>query len=415
MNPLDSHLDPPLGTTAIEQIVTCTLDELAPQGLFSFNAPRQTLMGEGAILKIGALLAHLGVTRVLVVADRVVHEKGLMRSMQRSLERAGISSIIFPGIEREPDETVIARAIELLVSERADFVLGFGGGSALDAAKAIALAGSTGVTLHTMAAPGFSGSRSIGLGAVPTTAGTGSEVTDISVIMRADRQHKYVIKHLDLMPDLSIVDPALMLNLPPLVTASTGIDALTHAIEAYAARSSHPLAKALAICAIQSIAEALPIVVGNGRDMAARLTMATAAYKAGLAFSNSGLGLVHAISHQIGARYQIAHGIANGILLPFVMRFNALVCQREYAAIAHMLGVTHSGMTQREQCMASIAAVSQLLADIGLPGNLAASDIRPAEFSSIAAEALADVCIKDNPRDVTEADIVQLLEEACST
>ncbi|MCL1485580.1 MAG: iron-containing alcohol dehydrogenase [Marinobacter sp.] len=295
------------------------------------------------------------------------------------------------------------------------FVLGFGGGSALDAAKAIALAGSTGVTLHTMAAPGFSGSRSIGLGAVPTTAGTGSEVTDISVIMRADRQHKYVIKHLDLMPDLSIVDPALMLNLPPLVTASTGIDALTHAIEAYAARSSHPLAKALAICAIQSIAEALPIVVGNGRDMAARLTMATAAYKAGLAFSNSGLGLVHAISHQIGARYQIAHGIANGILLPFVMRFNALVCQREYAAIAHMLGVTHSGMTQREQCMASIAAVSQLLADIGLPGNLAASDIRPAEFSSIAAEALADVCIKDNPRDVTEADIVQLLEEACRT
>ncbi|MCL1485581.1 MAG: iron-containing alcohol dehydrogenase [Marinobacter sp.] len=125
MNPLDSHLDPPLGTTAIEQIVTCTLDELAPQGLFSFNAPRQTLMGEGAILKIGALLAHLGVTRVLVVADRVVHEKGLMRSMQRSLERAGISSIIFPGIEREPDETVIARAIELLVSERADFCTGF--------------------------------------------------------------------------------------------------------------------------------------------------------------------------------------------------------------------------------------------------------------------------------------------------
>lgn len=415
MNSLDSNPAPPLGTKAIEQIVTLTVDELAPQGLFSFNAPRQTLMGEGAILKIGALLSHLGVTRVLVVADRVVYEKGLTQSMQRSLERAGISSIIFPGIECEPDETVVARAIELLISERADFVLGFGGGSALDAAKAIALAGSSGATLHTMAAPGFSGSRSIGLGAVPTTAGTGSEVTDISVIMRADRQHKYVIKHLDLMPDLSIVDPALMLNLPSRVTAATGIDALTHAIEAYAARSSHPLAKALAICAIQSIAEALPIVVGNGRDMAARLTMATAAYKAGLAFSNSGLGLVHAISHQIGARYQIAHGIANGILLPYVMRFNALVCQREYAAIAHMLGVTHSGMTQREQCMASIAAVSQLLADIGLPGNLAASGIRPAEFSSIAVEALADVCIKDNPRDVTETDIVQLLEEACKT
>lgn len=399
----------------IESIVTHTVDELAPRGLFNFNAPRQTLMGEGAILKIGEMLGHLGVTHVLVVADRVVYEKGLMRSMERSLERAGIEFTIYPAITQEPDESVVTSAKELLTRNQADFVLGFGGGSALDAAKVIALAGSCQSSLQQLAEPGFGGRRVIGLGAVPTTAGTGSEVTDISVIMRADRKHKYVIKQVDLMPDLAIVDPGLMLNLPPLVTAATGIDALTHAIEAYAARSSHPLAKALAICAVQSIAEALPVVVGNGGDVAARLTMATAAYKAGLAFSNSGLGLVHAISHQIGARYRLAHGIANGILLPYVMRFNALVCQQEYAAIAHMLGVTRTGMTQREQCMASIDAVRQLLSDVGLPGSLAGTNIHRDDFAAIAADALEDVCIRDNPRDVTEADIVQLLEEVCST
>lgn len=403
------------GNALIEDIVTRTVDELTPRGLFNFNAPRQTLMGEGAILKIGDMLSQLGVSHVLVIADQIVHEKGLMRSMQRSLERADVACTIYPGITQEPDETVVANATELLTRNHADFVLGFGGGSALDAAKAIALAGSCQSSLQQLAEPGFKGRRVIGLGAVPTTAGTGSEVTDISVIMRADRKHKFVIKQVDLMPDLAIVDPGLMLDLPPLVTAATGIDALTHAIEAYAARSSHPLAKALAICAVQSIAEALPIAVGNGGNIAARLTMATAAYKAGLAFSNSGLGLVHAISHQIGARYRLAHGIANGILLPYVMRFNALVCQREYAAIAHMLGVTRTGMSEREQCVASIDAVRQLLSDIGLPGSLAGTNIHRDDFAAIAADALEDVCIRDNPRDVTEADIVQLLEEACRT
>ncbi|RBW49777.1 iron-containing alcohol dehydrogenase [Marinobacter sp. F3R11] len=408
-------LEQPLDNALIEDIVTRTVDELTPHGLFNFNAPRQTLMGEGAILRIGEMLGKLDVTHVLVVADRVVHDKGLMKSMERSLERAGIEFTIYPAITQEPDETVVASATELLTRNKADFILGFGGGSALDAAKAIALTGSSECSLHQLAEPGFSGRRSVGLGAVPTTAGTGSEVTDISVIMRAGRRHKFVIKNGDLMPDLAIVDPGLMLNLPPRVTAATGIDALTHAIEAYAARNSHPLAKALAICAIQSIAEALPVVVGNGGDRAARLTMSTASYKAGLAFSNSGLGLVHAISHQIGPRFNLAHGIANGILLPYVMKFNALVCQREYAAIAHMLGVSHAGMTEREQCMASIDAVRQLLSDIGLPEDLAGTSIRRDDFSAIAVEALTDVCIESNPRDVTEADIVKLLEEACGT
>ena len=140
--------------------------------------------------------------------------------------------------------------------------------------------------------------------------------------------------------------------------------------------------------------------------------MALAAYKAGLAFSNSGLGLVHAMSHQVGARYDIAHGVANGILLPHVMAFNALVCRSEYAAIAAALGVSREGMSERQQCDAGIAAVARLLADIGLPDNLAGFGGRAADFTELAAAALEDICIKANPRCVTEADVIQLLQQA---
>ena len=406
---------PPFDPAAIASVVTQTVDELTPRNLFHFSAPRQTLVGEGAILKIGDLLQRLAVRHVLIVADKVVYQKGLLRSAQRSLARAGIEASVFAGIEREPGAAVVEQGVALLAQSKADFVLGFGGGSALDAAKAIAMLGSCHCSLEELVAPAFSGRRTIGLGAVPTTAGTGSEVTDISVILQADRQKKFLAKQAGLMPDLAIVDPGLMLNLPPSVTAATGIDALTHAIEAFTARGANPLSKALAIAAIEKLAHALPIVVGNGEDRHARLDMAIAAYEAGLAFSNAGLGLVHAISHQVGARYEIAHGVANGILLPFVMVFNGLVCRREYAAIAQVFGVARDTMTERQQCDAGVAAVRQLLADIGLPASLAAAGARAEHFKELAAAALQDNCITDNPRRVTEADIIALLQQASGT
>ncbi len=410
-----NNAPPPLDDAVIASIVTQTVDELTPRHLFHFNAPRQTVVGEGAILKLGDVLRGLAVRHVLFIADQVVFQQGLLRGAERSLARAGIGCSIFAGIDQEPDTAVIEQGTVLLRHAQADFVIGFGGGSALDAAKAIAMLGSCHVSLEELAAPGFGGRRSIGLGAVPTTAGSGSEVTDICVILEADRQKKIIAKQPDLMPDLAIIDPGLTINLPAPVTAATGIDALTHAIEGFTARTSNPLSKAMAIAAIQKLAHALPIVVGNGEDRKARLDMAVAAYEAGLALSNSGLGLVHAISHQVGVRYDIAHGVANGILLPFVMEFNGLVCRSEYAAIARVFGVARDTMTEREQCDAGVRAVRQLLADIGLPGSFAHAGAHPDHFNELASAALEDICIADNPRRVTAGDITRLLQQASKT
>jgi alcohol dehydrogenase len=404
-----------LDETSIASVVMQTVDELTSRDLFHFHAPHQTVIGEGAILKIGGLLQRLAVRHVLLVVDKTVYQRGLLLGAERSLARAQIKTTIFAGIDSEPGATIVDQGVALLARSEADFVLGVGGGSALDAAKAIAMLGSCHCSLDELAAPGFSGRRTIGLGAVPTTAGTGSEVTDISVILESSRQKKFVIKQADLMPDLAIVDPGLMLHLPVSVTAATGIDALTHAIEAFTALNANPLSKALAIAAIQKLSQALPIAVGNGENNAARLDMAIASYQAGIAFSNSGLGLVHAISHQVGARYELAHGVANGILLPFVMGFNGLVCRNEYAEIAQVFGVVREAMTVRQRCDASVMAVRQLLADIGLPGNLAEAGARPEHFAEMATAALQDICVVSNPRSVTQDDIIEILQQASGT
>jgi len=401
-----------LDAATVESVVAQTVDELTPRNVFHFNSPRRTVVGEWAILKIGKLLHQQQVKHVFAVVDQTVHELGLLNSTLRCLKRANIGCTVFSGVAREPTTDVVEQALTILRRCEADFVLGFGGGSAMDAAKAVAVIKSCHCSLDDLTDPDFDGRRTIGLGAVPTTAGTGSEVTDISVIIHADEHRKYVAKQLDLMPDLAIIDPGLMLGLPPKVTAATGIDALTHAIEAYVSSSANPLTRALATSAITGIHNELPTAVGNGNCMPARLGMAVAAYKAGLAFCNAGLGLVHAISHQVGALYGIPHGVANGILLPYVMEFNALVCRSQFASIAHAMGVARECMDEREQCEASIAAIRRLLSDIGLPDSLADYNARLEDFSDLADEALQDICVKSNPRNVTKADVIQLLERA---
>jgi len=404
----------PIDDAFVANIVSHTIDELAPRALFNFNSPRQTVVGEGAVLKLGTLLQKLNVKHVLLIADEVVFQRGLIAGAQRCIDRVNIKVTIFPKITREPSIDILKQGLTLLAQCKADFILGFGGGSALDAAKAIALMGSCSGSLEELTAPGFSGRRTVGLGAVPTTAGTGSEVTDITVIMHSDRDRKYVAKNIELMPDLAVIDPGLMLELPAAVTAATGIDALTHAIEAYVAHGANPLSRALATAAIKVIPHDLPRVVGNGTDMGARLGMAVAAYNAGLSFSNAGLGLVHAISHQVGAHCGVAHGVANGILLPHVMEFNALVCRSEYAEIAQALGAAREGMSERQQCQAGIAAITQLTADIGLPFSFADFGLQVEDIGALADAALQDICIETNPRCVGKTDIVQLLRRVAN-
>ncbi|MGF1726855.1 iron-containing alcohol dehydrogenase family protein [Photobacterium nomapromontoriensis] len=395
----------------IATIVTQTLQQCHFNSGFTFRSPAITVTGPYCVNQLGSALTELGAKHILLVADKMVWQLGLTASCQTAIELAGLTLTLFSDIQGEPDSELVAKGVAMLNQSGADFVLGFGGGSALDTAKAIAVLGNYNGALVDFKVGGLA-SRPVGLGAIPTTAGTGSEATDITVIKDVVNNIKVPVKGPALVPDLALLDPALMLGVPSHITAATGIDTLTHAIEAYTSRLSNPLAQAYAYHSIEMVVKALPVAVGCGDDMDMRLNMAIAAYKAGLSFSNAGLGLVHAVSHQVGAFYHIPHGVANAILLPYVMVFNRLCCENTYAEIAKALGVDRDSMTTRERCQAAILKVRQLIIDLGLPTSLAGFNVNPNDFTAIAEHALSDICLTGTPRQVNAAQIVALLEQA---
>jgi alcohol dehydrogenase len=328
--------------------------------------------------------------------------------MYRAFDAHGIEAVTHRQPRGEPCSDVVEETAKALSAARAEGVVALGGGSAIDAAKATAvLAANPEYCVADLVEPDRPWRRRLPLIAVPTTAGTGSEATNVSVITDAGNRRKRVIAHADLAPDLALIDACLTLEVPPRFTAITGIDALTHAIEAYVATNATPLTKALSYRAAHMIGEALPIAVGKGSDVAAREAMALASYMAGIAFSNAGLGLCHATAHRIGPAYGLPHGLANAVMLPSVMRFNALVCKKSYADIG--LALSGTIMSAEE----TIAHVGRLIAEVGLPENLAAVGGKAEDFGAFADEALRDVCIESNPRTVAREQIIGVYQHAC--
>jgi alcohol dehydrogenase class IV len=375
---------------------------------FTFRSPAITVTGAYCVNQLGETLLELGATHVLLVADKLVHQLGLVSGCEQSIALAGIRLTLFAEVEGEPDTAIINQGIQVLKQSKADFVVGIGGGSALDAAKAMAVMIDHQGPLADLKIGGIA-SRKVGLGSIPTTSGTGSEATDIAVIQDLEYGIKIPLKGPALVPDFALLDPVLMLGVPDHVTAATGIDTLTHAIEAYVSRETNPLSKAYAYHAIETVIKSLPVAVGCGDDLDMRYEMSIAAYKAGMAFSNAGLGLTHAIAHQIGAQYHIPHGVANAILLPYVMAFNALSCEKGYAELAGAMGIKIESMTRRESCNAVIQMVRSLVQDLGLPNSLSVYNINAGDFPQLAERVMLDICLIGNPRQVTEAQIVVLL------
>lgn len=333
-------------------------------------------------------------------------QAGLTDVLERNLTRNNIDYEIWPCPQGEPMDKDVFLTVKHLLKVQCDAIIALGGGSVLDAAKAVAvLAANPHLSLTELIQSATLNPR-LPFVAIPTTAGTGSEATNVSVIIEAENHIKQVIAHSQLLPDFAIIDACLTLGVPPHVTAMTGIDALTHAIEAYVASNVTPLTQALALRAITMISNALPVAVGQGHDIKAREDMMLASYMAGMAFSNAGLGLCHAMAHQIGAAYNIPHGKANAIILPWVMRFNRLVCKQAYSEIGHAL-------TQRQVTdMEAIEAVEQLISDVELAQTLTSLGGKREDFDGFAKAALQDICIKTNPRTVTEAQITAIYESA---
>ncbi|HEY3589256.1 MAG TPA: iron-containing alcohol dehydrogenase [Buttiauxella sp.] len=382
------------------------LDMMNARNVHEFAVPPTTFMGPGAVARCGGALRERGIQRPLVMVDGMLHQAGMTDVLERNLKHSGIAYEIWPCPPGEPVDSDIGAAVEQISLCQCDGIVALGGGSVLDAAKVVAVIATNPALALENLVPGTALNRRLPFIAIPTTSGTGSEATNVAVIIAAMTHRKQVLVHATLIPDLAIIDACLTLGVPPHVTAATGIDALTHAIEAYVASNGTPLTRGLAYRAIHSIGQALPQAVGQGNNLAAREAMMLASYMAGMAFSNAGLGLCHATAHQIGAAYGIPHGKANAIMLPSVMRFNQLVCKTPYGEIGHAL--TGKSCAANE----TIAFVEHFINELDPGIGLRAAGGCETDFANFARAALSDICITTNPRTVTEAQIIALYQDA---
>ncbi|MTJ79910.1 MAG: iron-containing alcohol dehydrogenase [Telmatospirillum sp.] len=394
--------DTPLPEATLQAALYQALDMMNARRVRKFSVPPATLIGPGAIGNTGLVLAERGLRSVFVMVDGALIAAGITSALERSLKQYGVTFDLSACPPGEPVDTDVRRMVEEFRRGRYDAILGMGGGSVLDAAKAVAvLAANPDISLAALV-PGASLAPRLPFVAIPTTSGTGSEATNVSVVIEAGQHIKRVMVHSSLLPDVAIIDACLTLGVPAPVTAATGIDALTHAVEAYVSAAGSPLTEAMALRAITMIGTALPVAVGQGHDIEAREQMMLASYMAGMAFSNAGLGLCHACAHQIGAAYRLPHGLANAILLPQIMRFNRLVCKRAFADIG-------SALTGRPvDDLEAIAAVEDLIRDVGLFRRLGAFGGREEDFPGFADAALEDITIKTNPRTVTKDEIISI-------
>jgi alcohol dehydrogenase class IV len=396
---------------------------------WTFHGPGQLLFGRNAARQLGDIATRLGAKRVLLVTDTILEKAGLPERVRVPLAEAGITTEIFNGGEPEPSLRAADACIAAARQFRPDAVLGLGGGSNMDLAKITAA-----VLAHGGGPRDYIGDDKIPgpvlpLLCVPTTAGTGSEVSAASVLTDSDNHIKVGVLSNYLRPRVALVDPLLTLSCPPKVTADSGIDALTHAVEAYTAvdnatfplppgertvyQGRHPMGDCLAEKAIFLIGTHLRRAVADGTDVEAREGMALGATLAGLAFSNVGVAAVHALEYPVGGATHCSHGGGNGLLLPFVMRFNLPARLKEFATIARLLGENVSGLGEQEAAERAISAVERLRKDIGIPQRLRELGVRENQLRPFAEKAFAiKRILRVNPRPVTVEDLEGILRSA---
>ena len=350
-----------------------------------------TFVGADASLSLCQMIAGSGLRRILVVTDRGLMSLGLADRMLQALRAAGVEVEIFSDVVPDPGYEVVLAGVERLEKFRADAMLAIGGGSPIDCAKAINLSHAN--RCHPKKLAGvwlYAGSRRSGLPfyAVPTTAGTGSEVTMAAVV--SDEQAGVKISIIDpkLLPAAVALDPKLTLGLPPGVTAATGMDALTHAVEAYVSGLAYTQTDQWAVAATRLILGSLEQAYRNGSDMQAREAMLLGSYLAGMAFTRAGVGYVHAISHQLGALYHLPHGLANAIVLPYVLDYSRPNCSQRLAQLARVAGLPGEGQSDDALAAAFVAKVRQLNAMLSIP--LSVEALRKDDFERIVDNAFAE-------------------------
>jgi len=370
------------------------------------------LSGPGSALRLAAAVADFGHRRVLVVSDAQLVRLGLLAPLTDALAAAGCAFDLFAEVEPDAPIPVVERGLALMQRQRSDAVLAVGGGSVIDAAKVIALAAANRKPPRELAGY-FRGLRGpVPIYAVPTTAGTGSEVTVAAVISDPEARRKLVVADTRIVPDMAALDPTLMTGLPPAVTAATGMDALTHAIEAYISQWASPATDRLALAAVGMVFAHLPRACSHGSDLHAREQMALASTYAGMAFTRANVGNVHAIAHQLGAQYHTPHGLANAIVLPHVLRFALDAAAPRLAALARRIGLAAAddGGDKDDAALAArfVDAVQALGGQVGIPRTLDA--LQAADIPALAQAACREADLNyPVPRVMSRTDCEALL------
>ena len=370
--------------------------------------------GAGARRMLADEFRGRGYVRAFVVTDKDLIRFGVAGKVTGVLDEAGIAYEIFSDLKPNPTVKNVQAGVEAFRRSGADAIVAIGGGSAMDTAKAVGIIAANPAFGDVVSLEGMAptANRSVPVFALPTTAGTAAEVTINYVITDEANTKKMVCVDPKDIPAVAIIDAELMAAMPRGLTAATGMDALTHAIEGYITKGAWTLTDMFELKAVELIARWLPAAVENGADTEAREGMAVAQYIAGMGFSNVGLGLVHGMAHPLGAFYDIPHGVANALLLPYVMQYNMESSLVKFGDVARAMGVDTAGMDTRQAAQAAVDAVRALAVCVGIPQRLSSLGVREEDLPRLAASALADVCTPGNPRDTSAEEILALYREA---
>lgn len=380
--------------------------------IYTYLNPKIALMGPGCVREISKHMKDLGGTKALIVSGKSKHGESLARDIHKILENADLKATIFAGADPNPTDISAMEGAEIYRKEDCNVIIAVGGGSPMDCAKAVGIVVYNGGTINDYEGVGKVTKGIPPLITVNTTAGTASEMTSFTIITDTERHIKMAIVDPRITPDVAVNDPELMVSMPPALTAATGMDALTHAVEAYVSTMATPTTDAAAIKAIELISKYLREAVIHGGDIRTRDMMAHAEYLAGIAFNNASLGYVHSMAHQLGGYYNLPHGVCNAILLPYVEMYNKQVVPERFADIAKAMGEKVEGLSLEEAADRAIDAIKKLASEIGIPSGLKELGAQEQDLEILAGNAMKDVCRLTNPRELSKEEIIEIYKRA---
>lgn len=378
---------------------------------FSFSVPQEIIVGKGSLARLPEAAEKLGGKHGFIISGPHLNKMGIVASCSESLENAGIKVDAYTETEGNPSVETVEKAAAAFCKSGADFIIALGGGSPMDVAKAVGVVARYGGSITEYEGGGRVPGDIIPLIAIPTTAGTGSEVTAFSVITDHSRNYKLTVFSYKLIPAYAILDPELLTTAPVSVAAACGIDAMVHALEAYISKDASPFSDAMAEKALELIGKNIRRYVADRTDIEAAEAMITGSLFAGIAFSWARLGDVHAMSHPVSAYFDVPHGVANAILLPTIVEYNALADRGKYLKLFNYISLAPASEAEFEPFML-VDLLTELNEQLGIPGSLGEVGVTADKFDAMADDAMKSGNIAVNPRSTTKKDVLSLYEKA---